>query len=100
MVPARRAAQNGWIKIFVLIRATARRKNAPAPALANINTMGAKCSMPKITESATAPAAAASANSQVGAGGALAIAAIVLDAASADDRPASTSSTTRIAQEP
>src|SRR5215468_7021098 len=98
MMPARSAAQNGWIKRFVLIRPTARRKIAPAPALTNINTMGRKCSMPKITDSATAPAAAASAKSQVGAGGALAIAAIALEAASADNRPASTSSTARIAE--
>src|SRR6516225_2871970 len=65
MIPARSAAQNGWIKKFSLIRPTARRKIAPAPALTNINTMGRKCSMPKITDSATAPAAAAIANSHI-----------------------------------
>src|SRR5262249_10386448 len=98
MTPARSAAQSGWTKRFALIRATARRKIAPTPALTNINTIGGKCSTPKITDSATAPAAAASTNSHVGAGGTLAIAAIALDAASADNRPASTSSTVRIAE--
>src|SRR6516165_8894679 len=82
MTPARSAAQNGWANTFALTRATARRKRAPAPALRNIRTVGRKCSTPKITDSATAPAAAATANSHVGAGGVLAIAAIVLDAAS------------------
>src|ERR1700674_4902197 len=42
---------------------------APAPALTNISTAGRKWPTPKITDSATAPAAAASANSHVGAGG-------------------------------
>src|SRR3974390_3503962 len=68
MTPARSAAQNGWRKTFALTRATARRKIAPAPALTNISTVGRKCSTPKITDSATAPAAAASANSPVAAG--------------------------------
>ena len=81
-----------------MIEPTARRKIAPAPALRNINTTAGRCSTPKITDSATAPAAAASANNQVGAGGALAIAAIASGAASADDRPDSTSSTARIVE--
>ena len=78
MNPARSAAQNGWIKAFALIRATARRKIAPAPALANITAAGRKRSMPKMTDNATAQAAAASANSQVGAGADLVIAGLNL----------------------
>jgi len=44
---------------------------APAPALTKISTMARKWSTPKITDSATAPAAAASTKSHVGAGGAM-----------------------------
>jgi hypothetical protein len=65
---------------------------APAPALMNISTAGRKWPTPKITDSATAPAAAASAKSQVGAGGAREIAPIALVAASGASRPDSTSS--------
>ena len=55
---------------FALSRAKARRRMAPAPALTNISSAGVKCSIPKMTDNATAPAAAANAKSQVGAGGA------------------------------
>src|SRR5277367_321489 len=47
----------------------ARRSTAPAAELATMSAIAPKCSTPKITDSAAAPAAAASANSQVGAGG-------------------------------
>src|ERR1700687_5416693 len=75
------------MKSFAVIWARARRKMAPAPALTNISTMGSKWSTPKITDSATAPAAAASAKSHVGAGGAAEIALIAFIAASGANRP-------------
>src|ERR1700676_56275 len=68
---------------------------APAPALTKISTMGRKWSTPKITDSATAPAAAASAKSHVGAGGAREITPIAFMAASGVRRPDSTSSIAR-----
>jgi len=68
MMPARRAAQNGCMKRFVLSWPNARRKNAPAPALTKISAATGICWTPKITANATAPDAAASANSHVGAG--------------------------------
>jgi hypothetical protein len=51
----------------------ARRSRAPAAELATISAIAPKCSTPKITDSAAAPAAAASVKSQVGAGGRFAI---------------------------
>jgi hypothetical protein len=97
-MPASIAAQNGWMKTFVLSRARPRRRKAPAPALTNISAMGKKCSMPKITDRATAPAPAASANSQVGTGGACEIALITFPAASGASRPSSTSPIARIVE--
>ena len=40
-MPASIAAQNGWMKTFVLTRAKPRRRKAPAPALTNISARGA-----------------------------------------------------------
>jgi hypothetical protein len=57
------------MKTFALQRAKPRRRMAPAPALTKINSADEKCSTPKITASAAAPAAAASAKSHIGAGG-------------------------------
>ena len=69
---------------------------APAPALTKISTAGRKWPTPKITANATAPAAAASAKSHVGAGGAREITPIAFIAASGASRPDSTSSIARI----
>ena len=44
----------------------ARRSKAPAAALTKISNAADRCATPKITASATAPAAAASVKSQVG----------------------------------
>ncbi len=49
--------------------ARVRRRTAPAAALATMSATAASCWTPKSTDSAAAPAAAASVNSQVGAGG-------------------------------
>ena len=66
ITPASSAAQNGCRKRFVLTAPRARRRKAPAAALTNISIAADRCSTPKITASATAPAAAASANNHVG----------------------------------
>src|SRR5260221_14783591 len=79
------------MKSLSLNRATPRRSAAPAPALTNISTIGTKWPTPKMTDSATAPAAAASAKSHVGAGGAREIEPIAFMAASRAQRPDSTS---------
>ncbi len=71
---------------------------APAPALTKISTMARKWSTPKITDSATAPAAAASTKSHVGAGGACEITPIAFIAASGASRPVSTASIARIVE--
>src|SRR5262249_54602384 len=65
MTPATSAAQNGWRKTFSLAFATPRRRIAPAAALTKISIAGTGCSTPKITDSPTAPAPAASAKSHV-----------------------------------
>src|SRR6516164_1670345 len=95
MTPATSAAQNGWRKTFALTLATPRRRMAPAAALTNISAAGTECSTPKISASATAPAAAA--KSHAGTGGAREIAAIACAAASGASRPAPSSSMTRAA---
>src|SRR6516165_1802095 len=69
MTPATSAAQNGWRNTFSLTLATPRRRIAPAAALTKISIAGTGCSTPKMTDSPTAPAPAASAKSHVEAGG-------------------------------
>jgi hypothetical protein len=69
---------------------------APAAALTNINIAAEKCWTPKITANATAPAAAASVKSHVGAGGDRAMSSIILTATSGPRRPDTTSSIARI----
>jgi hypothetical protein len=64
---------------------------APAPALKNMSAAADRCSTPKITANAIAPAAAASANNHVEAGGAWEIALIDTIAAAGASRPASKS---------
>src|SRR5271169_1977270 len=76
MTPANNPAQKGCRKTFALYCATLRRRIAPAAALKNINAAAGRCWTPKITASATAPAAAARVKSHVGAGGACEIALI------------------------
>ena len=49
MMPARTAAQNGCSRRFALSWPSARRKNAPAPALTNIRPAVETCWTPKIT---------------------------------------------------
>src|ERR1700744_6476322 len=78
MIPASNAAPNGCRKGFELRRARPRRNTAPAAALKNMTTAGCQCWMPKITASATAADAAASVNSQVGAGGRVEIVAMAV----------------------
>ena len=75
--PAKRAAQKGWMNRFVLRAANTRRTMAPMAALKTIKPTAARCETPKITARAAAPAAAASVNSQVAAGGAFPILRIV-----------------------
>src|SRR3981189_349586 len=75
------------MKSFALTWARARRRMAPAPALTSISTAGRKWPTPKITDSATAPAAAANAKSHVGDGGAREITPIAFIAASGASRP-------------
>src|SRR5262245_19792393 len=87
MTPATSAAQNGWRKTFSLTLVTPRRRIAPAAALTKISTAGTGCSTPKMTDSPTAPAPAATANSHVGAAGACEIAAIASAAPSGASRP-------------
>src|SRR5713226_7977922 len=94
--PASNDAQNGCRKRFVLYRAKLRRRMAQAPALTNMSAAAARCWTPKITANATAPAAAASVNSHVGAGGVFDILVIAsIDQAGAS-RPAPRSSITSI----
>src|SRR5262249_536890 len=97
-MPASNAAQNGCRSGFVLYCPRVRRSMAPSAALAMMSVTAVRCWTPKITDSAAAPAAAASVNSQVGAGGACAIALMTLNAAGGASRPAPTSSMTRIAE--
>ena len=96
IIPARIAAPNGCRKKFVLSWPSARRKMAPAPALTNISIAAEKCWTPKITANATAPAAAASVKSHVGAGGDRAMSSIVFTATSGPRRPDTTFSIARI----
>ena len=84
IMPASSAAQNGWMNMFAVYCAKPRRRTAPAAALTKISNGGARCWTPKITESATAPAAAAVVKSHSGAGGAREIASIA--SAQADRR--------------
>src|SRR4029077_15032721 len=73
-MPASKAAQNGCRSVFALYRARVRRRTAPAAALTMMSTTDFRWCAPKIAAIAVAPAAAASVNNQVGAGGACAIA--------------------------
>src|SRR5258707_14307126 len=68
-MPASRAAQSGCRKGLSLYRARVRRRTAPAAALATMSITAARCLTPKSTDRAAGPAAAASVNNQVGAGG-------------------------------
>ena len=86
ITPASNAAQNGCRNTFALYMATPRRRIAPAAALTKISAAADRCSTPKITASATAPAAAASVNNHVEAGGAREIAAIAASALSGASR--------------
>ena len=97
MTPATSAAQNGWRNTFSLTLATPRRRIAPAAALTKISIAGTGCSTPKMTDSPTAPAPAASAKSHVEAGGAREVAAIASAAASGASRPAPSCSIARAA---
>ena len=82
----------------MLYRAKVRRKMAPALALTNMIAAAGRCWMPKIAANATAPAAAASVNSQLGAGGACEIVLITPIAAVEASRPVQRSSIARIAE--
>src|SRR3984957_2070722 len=95
--PAESPAANGCRKTFALYGATLRRRIAPAAALRNTNAAADRCSTPKITAKATAPAAAASVKSHVGAGGAPEIVLIAFIAAPGASRPASRSFIARAA---
>ncbi len=95
-MPARSAAQNGWMKTFALHAAKLRRRIAPAAALPKTTIVARRCSTPNITASAAAPIPAARAKSQVGEGGDCEIALIAFIAESGASRPASTSSTALI----
>src|SRR6202022_4933984 len=99
MTPASNAAQNGCRKRFALNFAKLRRRMAPAAALTKISAAAGRCWTPKITANATAPAAAASVNSHVGAGGAREIALITSLAAVGASRPARSSSIARGAKD-
>jgi len=98
IMPASNAAQNGCRKTFALYCARRRRRMAPSAALANMIAAAGGCWTPKSTANATAPAAAASVNSHVGAGGACEIALIASVAAAGANRPAPISSIARIAE--
>src|SRR5262249_59091670 len=67
--PAMNAAQKGGSRAFSLDNAGTRRTTAPAAALPMINATADTWRTPKMTDSAAAPAAAASVKSQVEAGG-------------------------------
>src|SRR5882724_5508014 len=97
-MPASSAAQNGCRRGLVLYLANVRRRTAPAAALATMSKTAAICWTPKITDSDAAPAAAATVNSQVGAGGDCEIVSIVFTATDGARRPATTSSIARIAE--
>ena len=97
MTPASSPAANGCRKTFALYGAILRRRIAPAAALRNANAAADRCSTPKITANAAAPAAAASVKSHVGAGGASEIVLIAFIAAPGASRPASRSSIVRVA---
>src|SRR5262249_35802386 len=67
--PAMTAAQNAGSRAFSVDNAGTRRTTAPAAALPTINATADRWRTPKMTDSATAPVAAASVKSQVEAGG-------------------------------
>lgn len=84
--------------MFALYRASVRRRIAPAAALTMMSTTAFRWCAPKITAIAAAPAAAASVNSQVGAGGACAIALMFSSAAATGSRPTAQFSIADIAE--
>ncbi len=97
-MPASNEAQNGCRKMLALYFATWRRSTAPPAALANMMAAADECCTPNSTDRATAPAAAASVNSHVGAGGACEIVPIAAIAAAGASRPAARSSSARVAE--
>src|ERR1700682_4893025 len=88
ITPASNDAQNGCRNTFALYLANLRRRMPPAPALTKISAAAARCWTPKITANATAPAAAATVNSHVGAGGVFDILVIASIAAGRGSPPA------------
>src|SRR5882762_7444989 len=97
-MPATSAAQNGCNRGLVLYLANVRRRTAPTAALATMTQTAATCWTPKSTDSDAAPAAAATVNSQAGAGGAWEIAMMASLAAGGARRLAMRSSIARMAE--